>query len=66
MMRFDLELDLLEGRLATKDLARAWLERFEADFEIEVPDDRHGVFQYVHWFPAALAESFRATLSATS
>ena len=50
MLRFDLELDLLEGRLAVKDLPRVWRERFEADFGIPVPDDRNGVLQDVHWY----------------
>ena len=35
MLRFDLELDLLEGRLAVKDLPEAWRARFKADFGID-------------------------------
>ena len=31
MLRFDLELDLLEGRLAVKDLPEAWRARMQAD-----------------------------------
>jgi carboxypeptidase Taq len=58
-MSFDLELDLLEGRLATKDLARSWRERFEADFGIEVSDDRHGVLQDVHWFSGRIGGVFQ-------
>ena len=34
MLRFDLELDLLEGRLKVKDLPAAWRARFKADFGI--------------------------------
>ena len=59
MLRFDLELDLLEGRLATRDLARAWRERFEADFGIPVPDDTHGVLQDVHWYSGRVGGVFQ-------
>ncbi len=59
MLRFDLELDLLEGRLAVKDLARTWRERFEADFGIAVPDDRDGVLQDVHWYDGPIGGAFQ-------
>lgn len=59
MLRFDLELDLLEGKLAVKDLARAWRERFEADFGLPVPDDRNGVLQDVHWYDGPIGGAFQ-------
>ncbi len=59
MLRFGLELDLLEGRLAVKDLPRAWRERFEADFGIPVPDDRLGVLQDVHWYSGPIGGVFQ-------
>jgi carboxypeptidase Taq len=59
MLRFDLELDLLEGRIAVKDLARTWRERFEADFGIPVPDDRRGVLQDVHWYAGVIGGVFQ-------
>jgi len=59
MLRFDLELDLLEGKVAVKDLARTWRERFEADFGIPVPDDRNGVLQDVHWYGGAIGGAFQ-------
>ena len=59
MLRFDLELDLLEGRLAVKDLPRAWGERFERDFGLAVPDDRDGVLQDVHWFAGLIGGAFQ-------
>jgi len=59
MLRFDLELDLLEGKLAVRDLARAWRERFEADFGIPVPDDRRGVLQDVHWYDGRIGGVFQ-------
>ncbi len=59
MLRFDLELDLLEGKVAVKDLARVWRERFEADFGIPVPDDRNGVLQDVHWYGGGIGGAFQ-------
>jgi carboxypeptidase Taq len=59
MLRFELELDMLEGKLAVKDLARVWRERFEADFGIPVPDDRNGCLQDVHWFAGPIGGVFQ-------
>ena len=59
MLRFDLELDLLEGKIAVKDLARAWRERFEADFGLPVPDDSRGVLQDVHWYSGPIGGAFQ-------
>jgi carboxypeptidase Taq len=59
LLRFGLELDLLEGRLAVKDLPQAWRERFEADFGIPVPDDRLGVLQDVHWYSGPIGGAFQ-------
>jgi carboxypeptidase Taq len=50
MLRFDFELQLLEGTLAIKDLPEAWHERFTADFGMRAPDDRDGCLQDVHWY----------------
>lgn len=59
MMRFGLELDLLEGKLEVKDLARVWRERFEEDLGIPVPSDRDGVLQDVHWFSGPIGGAFQ-------
>lgn len=59
MLRFDLELDLLEGRVAIKDLPAVWRERFEADFGLPVPDDRNGVLQDVHWYSGVIGGVFQ-------
>ena len=59
MLRFDLELDLLEGRLAVKDLPDAWRARFEADFGITPPDDRDGCLQDVHWYGGGMGGTFQ-------
>ncbi len=59
MMRFDLEGDLLEGRLAVKDLPEAWRERIKADLGIAPKDDRDGCMQDVHWFSGGIGGSFQ-------
>ena len=66
MLRFDLELELLEGRLAVQDLPEAWRARMQADLGLVPPDDRDGCLQDVHWYAAASAAASRATPSATS
>jgi carboxypeptidase Taq len=58
-MRFDLELDLLEGRLAVKDLPEAWRARIKADLGIAPPDDRDGCLQDVHWFHGGIGGGFQ-------
>jgi carboxypeptidase Taq len=59
MMRFDFELQMLEGTLAIRDLPEAWHERFEQDFGIVPPDDRDGALQDVHWFGGTIGGSFQ-------
>jgi carboxypeptidase Taq len=49
VLRFELEQELIEGRLAVADVPEAWNTKFKAYFGIEVPDDKHGVLQDVHW-----------------
>jgi carboxypeptidase Taq len=60
MLRFDLELDLLEGRLEVKDLPEAWRARFEADFGLTPPDDRDGCLQDVHWYCGRVGGAFQS------
>ncbi len=51
-LRFDLERDLIAGRLAVADLPEAWDARFEADFGVAVDVPSNGVLQDVHWSEA--------------
>jgi len=59
MLRFDLECDLLEGRLAVRDLPEAWRSRFQKDIGIAVADDRDGCLQDVHWFSGPVGGAFQ-------
>jgi carboxypeptidase Taq len=49
ILRFELEQELIEGRLAIADLPEAWNARFHEFFGLEVTDDADGVLQDVHW-----------------
>ena len=59
MVRFGLEIDLLEGRLEVRDLPRAWNERYLNDLGIVPPEDRNGVLQDVHWFSGTIGGAFQ-------
>ena len=59
MMRFDLEVDLLEGRLRVKELPEAWRGRVQADLGLVTPDDRDGCLQDVHWYAGAIGGGFQ-------
>jgi carboxypeptidase Taq len=49
VLRFELEQELIEGRLAVDDLPEAWNARFKESFGLVVTDDANGVLQDVHW-----------------
>jgi carboxypeptidase Taq len=49
MLRFELEMALLDGGLAVNDLPQAWNDKFESFFGVRPPDDASGVLQDVHW-----------------
>ena len=59
IIRFDLEVALLEGRLAVCDLAEAWRERYRQDLGVTPPDDRDGVLQDTHWYDGTIGGSFQ-------
>ena len=49
LLRFDLERELIAGRLSVEDLEEAWNDRFFKDFGVEVDKPSNGVLQDVHW-----------------
>jgi carboxypeptidase Taq len=49
ILRFEVERELLAGRLAVADLPEAWNARLRELLGVEVPDDAHGVLQDMHW-----------------
>jgi carboxypeptidase Taq len=49
ILRFELELALIEGELAVRDLPAAWREAMRRLLDVEVPSDALGCLQDVHW-----------------
>jgi carboxypeptidase Taq len=49
VLRFELEQELIEGRLAVGELPEAWNARMKEYLGVDVPDDARGVLQDVHW-----------------
>lgn len=49
MLRFDLERELVSGRLRAADLPEAWAAKSREYFGVVPPDDANGVLQDVHW-----------------
>jgi carboxypeptidase Taq len=49
ILRFELEQDMINGRVELRDLPDVWNQRMRNYLGVEVPDDAHGVLQDVHW-----------------
>jgi carboxypeptidase Taq len=60
MVRFDLELGLLEGRLRVTDLPEAWRASMEANLGIAPREDREGCLQDVHWYSGNIGGAFQS------
>ena len=59
MIRFDLELALLEGTLALDDLPEAWQSRYLSDIGVCAETACDGVLQDVHWFGGLIGGAFQ-------
>jgi carboxypeptidase Taq len=49
LLRFELENEMLEGSLKVADLPEAWNEKIKSYLGINVPNDREGALQDIHW-----------------
>jgi carboxypeptidase Taq len=49
ILRFELEQELLAGKVAVADLPEVWNARMKEYLGIDVPDDARGVLQDMHW-----------------
>ncbi|MEW6279162.1 MAG: carboxypeptidase M32 [Candidatus Eremiobacterota bacterium] len=49
MVRFELELEMLEGKLAVKDVPEAWNHRYEQYLGVVPANDSAGCLQDIHW-----------------
>ena len=60
IMRFDFELELLEGKLAVNDLPEAWRERARGDLGVVPRADGEGCLQDVHWYDGFVGGAFQS------
>jgi carboxypeptidase Taq len=60
ILRFDLELKMLEGRLRVRDLPEAWHSAMQADLGIVPSDDRDGCLQDAHWYSGYIGGRFQS------
>ena len=49
VLRFEIERELIEKRLAVGDVPARWNEKFASLFNLKVPDDARGCLQDIHW-----------------
>lgn len=59
IIRFGLELDMLEGKLPVSDLPEAWRERYRTHLNIVPSNDRDGVLQDMHWYSGIIGGAFQ-------
>jgi carboxypeptidase Taq len=49
MLRFELEQDIINGRIELRDLPNAWNQKMSEYLGVDVPNDANGVLQDTHW-----------------
>lgn len=59
IIRFELELELLEGTLEVAQLPTAWNAKYSELLGVEVIGDKDGVLQDVHWFSGPIGGAFQ-------
>jgi len=59
IIRFELELALLEGKLTVRDLPAAWDELYDTNLGVSASNPRDGVLQDVHWFSGLVGGTFQ-------
>lgn len=50
IIRYEIEKDLINGKLKVKDVPNVWNQKYKDYLGIEPPSDSLGVLQDVHWF----------------
>lgn len=59
MIRFELEMQLLEGKLAIRDLPEAWHAAYQSNLGIQAPSDVDGCMQDIHWYSGTIGGGFQ-------
>ena len=60
MLRFDLEIKMLDGSLRVKDLPEAWRAGMQDMLGLAPGDDRDGCLQDVHWYSGGIGGAFQS------
>lgn len=54
MIRFEIERLLMKGDLGIDDLPEIWNAKYKEYLQVDVPDDRRGCMQDIHWSMGAI------------
>ena len=54
MIRFEIERLLMKGELGVDDLPEVWNAKYKEYLQVDVPDDRRGCMQDIHWSMGAI------------
>jgi carboxypeptidase Taq len=49
LIRYEIEKGLMEGSMQVENLDKIWNEKYKAFLGLDVPDDKLGILQDVHW-----------------
>ncbi len=49
LIRYEIEKGLLENAIDVDDIPKIWAEKYREYLDLEVPDDRSGALQDIHW-----------------
>ena len=49
MIRFEIERAMMRGDLSVSDIPGVWNQKYKEYLDLDVPDDRRGCLQDVHW-----------------
>ncbi|UCD95970.1 MAG: carboxypeptidase M32 [Candidatus Bathyarchaeota archaeon] len=49
IIRFEIERDLIPGKIAVKDLPEIWNQKYKEYLGVDIENDQEGVLQDIHW-----------------
>ena len=49
LIRYEIEKALIDGTVAVDQLDQVWNEKYKEYLDLDVPDDRQGILQDIHW-----------------
>lgn len=52
IIRYEIERDLINGKIECKDVPTIWNEKYKAYLGVDVPNDKDGCMQDIHWTDA--------------